>query len=155
MPPRQRPPDRHSGDRHVLPRGCPEAPSELLRIPQSHIAIWALCRRLLSRGNTLVSNAEVIRWLLESAHPRIEEMRIAEIAREAERVAAVERGAADAAEEDDQEVRWTLGVFNEAPRADPSQAPKVEPSHGRVQDSQPLGDIVQDSQAPQPVPCIP
>ncbi|KAL3687905.1 hypothetical protein R1sor_014214 [Riccia sorocarpa] len=103
----------------------------------------------------MVSNAEVIRWLLESAHPRIEEMRIAEVAREAERVAAAEREAADAVEENDQEARWALGILNEAPRADPSQTPRAEPSHGRVQDSQPLEDIVQDSQALQPVPPNP
>ncbi|KAL3691464.1 hypothetical protein R1sor_005115 [Riccia sorocarpa] len=73
MPPWQRPPDTRRGDRHT-PRGCPEAPGGLIRVPQSHVDIWSRCRRALSEGGPLVSNAEVLRWLLETARPFVERM---------------------------------------------------------------------------------
>ncbi|KAL3681718.1 hypothetical protein R1sor_024674 [Riccia sorocarpa] len=143
MPSRQRPPDHRSGDRHVLPRGCPEAPGGLLRIPQSHISTWSLCRRLLSRGGALVSNAEVIRFLLDSASPHIEEMRAEEAAREAERAAAVEREMADVVEEDNQEARWALGLLDEAIRFT-KHASSIRPRDPR-NDSDRDQDILGDS----------
>ncbi|KAL3682103.1 hypothetical protein R1sor_000125 [Riccia sorocarpa] len=151
MPPRQRPPDRRSGDRHVLPRGCPKAPGGLLRIPQSHMTTWSLCRRLLSRGGALLSNAEVIRFLLDTASSRIEEMRAEEAAREAERAAAVEREMADVVEEDNQEARWALGLLDEGRR----RVPDSTVGEDRMHDSKSSTDRVPDSQPTQPAQPVP
>ncbi|KAL3684848.1 hypothetical protein R1sor_002870 [Riccia sorocarpa] len=105
MPPRQRPPDTRRGDRHT-PRGCPEAPGGLIRVPQSHVDIWSRCRQALSRGGPLVTNAEMLRWLLETAQPFVERMLPDEPDEGAEAEAAVDHEAQEAwGAEGEREVR--------------------------------------------------
>ncbi|KAL3701628.1 hypothetical protein R1sor_019650 [Riccia sorocarpa] len=102
---------------------------------------WSLCRRLLSRGGALVSNAEVIRFLLETATPRIDEMRAEEAAREAERAAAAEREIAAAVVDENDEAQWAQGLQEEGRRRVPD----------RISDSQPA----EPAEPAQPVPPNP